>query len=104
MLADQDRIFTNLYGTEPFSLEAARRRGDRPDERLSAMQLASMVGGAKREDRSAPPEVGRGERTTAIVPGCGACAFNKPTGGKRLKSGYPLQRQFAIMRISLHRA
>ena len=28
MLADQDRIFTNLYGWEPFSLDAARRRGD----------------------------------------------------------------------------
>lgn len=28
MLADQDRIFTNLYGTEPFSLDAARKRGD----------------------------------------------------------------------------
>jgi NADH-quinone oxidoreductase subunit F len=28
MLADQDRIFTNLYGTESFSLDAARKRGD----------------------------------------------------------------------------
>ncbi|MDB5491706.1 MAG: NADH-ubiquinone oxidoreductase chain [Micavibrio sp.] len=28
MLADQDRIFTNLYGTESFSLDAARSRGD----------------------------------------------------------------------------
>ena len=28
MLADQDRIFTNLYGTEPFSLDYARKRGD----------------------------------------------------------------------------
>lgn len=28
MLADKDRIFTNLYGWEPASLEAARRRGD----------------------------------------------------------------------------
>jgi NADH-quinone oxidoreductase subunit F len=28
MLADQDRIFTNLYGTEPFSLENAKKRGD----------------------------------------------------------------------------
>ena len=28
MLADQDRIFTNLYGTESFGLEAARKRGD----------------------------------------------------------------------------
>ena len=28
MLADRDRIFTNLYGEEPWNLEAARRRGD----------------------------------------------------------------------------
>ena len=27
MLGDQDRIFTNLYGTEPWNLQAARRRG-----------------------------------------------------------------------------
>ena len=28
MLADKDRIFTNLYGWEPFNLEAAKKRGD----------------------------------------------------------------------------
>jgi NADH-quinone oxidoreductase subunit F len=28
MLRDQDRIFTNLYGDQPWGLEAARRRGD----------------------------------------------------------------------------
>lgn len=28
MLADQDRIFTNLYGTESYGLDAARKRGD----------------------------------------------------------------------------
>jgi NADH-quinone oxidoreductase F subunit len=28
MLRDQDRIFTNLYGEQPWSLDAARRRGD----------------------------------------------------------------------------
>ncbi len=28
MLADKDRIFTNLYGFEPFSLEYAKKRGD----------------------------------------------------------------------------
>lgn len=28
MLADQDRIFTNLYGFESYTLDAARRRGD----------------------------------------------------------------------------
>jgi NADH-quinone oxidoreductase F subunit len=28
MLHDRDRIFTNLYGERPWSLEAARRRGD----------------------------------------------------------------------------
>src|ERR671933_1884067 len=28
MLHDRDRIFTNLYGEEPWNLEAARRRGD----------------------------------------------------------------------------
>ena len=28
MLADKDRIFTNLYGIESPSLEAARKRGD----------------------------------------------------------------------------
>jgi NADH-quinone oxidoreductase subunit F len=28
MLADKDRIFTNLYGTEEFGLKAARTRGD----------------------------------------------------------------------------
>ena len=28
MLADKDRIFTNLYGFQPWGLEAARRRGD----------------------------------------------------------------------------
>jgi len=31
MLADQDRIFTNLYGWESFGLEAAKRRGDWDD-------------------------------------------------------------------------
>ena len=28
MLHDRDRIFTNLYGEQPWNLEAARRRGD----------------------------------------------------------------------------
>jgi NADH-quinone oxidoreductase subunit F len=28
MLDDKDRIFTNLYGTEPFGLAAAKKRGD----------------------------------------------------------------------------
>lgn len=28
MLADQDRIYTNIYGWEPFSLDYARARGD----------------------------------------------------------------------------
>ena len=28
MLADKDRIFTNLYGFEPFNLEYAKKRGD----------------------------------------------------------------------------
>ncbi len=28
MLLDKDRIFTNLYGDQPFNLEAARKRGD----------------------------------------------------------------------------
>ncbi|MCG8504697.1 MAG: NADH-quinone oxidoreductase subunit NuoF, partial [Sphingomonadales bacterium] len=28
MLKDADRIFTNLYGAEPWNLEAARKRGD----------------------------------------------------------------------------
>ena len=28
MLSDKDRIFTNLYGWQPFGLEAARKRGD----------------------------------------------------------------------------
>lgn len=28
MLRDEDRIFTNLYGFEPFNLEAAQKRGD----------------------------------------------------------------------------
>jgi len=28
MLQDKDRIFTNLYGWEPFGLEAAKKRGD----------------------------------------------------------------------------
>ncbi|HFD16329.1 MAG TPA: NADH-quinone oxidoreductase subunit F, partial [Rhodospirillales bacterium] len=28
MLHDRDRIFTNLYGEQPWNLEAARKRGD----------------------------------------------------------------------------
>ena len=28
MLADQDRIFTNLFGTEPYTLDYAKKRGD----------------------------------------------------------------------------
>ena len=28
MLQDRDRIFTNLYGEQPWGLDAARRRGD----------------------------------------------------------------------------
>ena len=31
MLADSDRIFTNLYGFQPWNLEAARKRGDWAD-------------------------------------------------------------------------
>ncbi|WP_426163789.1 NADH-quinone oxidoreductase subunit NuoF [Sandarakinorhabdus sp. DWP1-3-1] len=31
MLADKDRIFTNLYGLQPWNLEAARKRGDWED-------------------------------------------------------------------------
>ena len=31
MLADADRIFTNLYGFQPWNLEAARKRGDWAD-------------------------------------------------------------------------
>ncbi len=31
MLADKDRIFTNLYGFQPWNLEAARKRGDWAD-------------------------------------------------------------------------
>lgn len=31
MLADKDRIFTNLYGTDSFSLKAAKKRGDWTD-------------------------------------------------------------------------
>lgn len=33
MLDDKDRIFTNLYGFQPWSLEAARKRGDWDDTR-----------------------------------------------------------------------
>ena len=36
MLEDKDRIFTNLYGFQPWSLDAARRRGDW-DETASLM-------------------------------------------------------------------
>ena len=28
MLSDKDRIFTNLYGEQPWNLAAARKRGD----------------------------------------------------------------------------
>ena len=28
MLADKDRIFTNLYGYQDFALKAAQKRGD----------------------------------------------------------------------------
>ena len=28
MLKDKDRIFTNLYGWEPFNLKSAKKRGD----------------------------------------------------------------------------
>ena len=31
MLRDEDRIFTNLYGFQPYTLEAARKRGDWDD-------------------------------------------------------------------------
>ena len=33
MLQDKDRIFTNLYGFQPFGLDAARKRGDWGDTR-----------------------------------------------------------------------
>ena len=39
MLADADRIFTNLYGFQPWNLEAARQRGDWADT------AALMAGG-----------------------------------------------------------
>ena len=28
MLADKDRIFTNLYGVQPWNLKSAQMRGD----------------------------------------------------------------------------
>ena len=28
MLADKDRIFTNVYGYQPWNLDAAQQRGD----------------------------------------------------------------------------
>ena len=31
MLADKERIFTNLYGYQPWTLAAARKRGDWDD-------------------------------------------------------------------------
>ena len=31
MLADRDRIFTNLYGFQPWNLQAAQKRGDWDD-------------------------------------------------------------------------
>ena len=44
MLRDQDRIFTNLYGQQPWNLEAARRRGVWDGTRdLLAMDQDSIV-------------------------------------------------------------
>ena len=33
MLADQDRIFTNVYGFQPWNLSSATMRGDWDDPR-----------------------------------------------------------------------
>ena len=54
MLADQDRIFTNLYGFQPWNLEHARQRGDwedtksllagGPDAIIDAMKASGLRG------------------------------------------------------------
>ena len=54
MLEDKDRIFTNLYGFQPWGLEAAQKRGDWDDTR----QLMAIGQDAIIDDRQ----------------GCRACA------------------------------
>ena len=48
MLADKDRIFTNLYGFQPWNLDAARRRGDWADTKaLLAMGPDAIIDAIK---------------------------------------------------------
>ncbi|MEQ1673138.1 MAG: hypothetical protein ABL893_19990, partial [Hyphomicrobium sp.] len=42
MLGDKDRIFTNLYGYQPWTLAAARKRGDWDDTVLDALAAGKM--------------------------------------------------------------
>jgi len=48
VLADKDRIFTNLYGFQPWNLDAARRRGDWADTKaLLAMGPDAIIDAIK---------------------------------------------------------
>ena len=48
MLADKDRIFTNLYGFQPWGLESARKRGDWEDTKsLLAMGPDAIIDAIK---------------------------------------------------------
>ena len=43
MLADKDRIFTNIYGWQPASLAAARKRGDWEDRQSDESRARCCV-------------------------------------------------------------
>ena len=52
MLADADRIFTNLYGFQPWNLDAARKRGDWEDTKsLLALGHDAIVDAIKASGR-----------------------------------------------------
>jgi len=72
MLADKDRIFTNLYGIEHWGLEAAKKRGDWDNTKailekgadwiISEMKESGCAAGVARASR--PASNGRSCRRT----------------------------------------
>jgi len=44
MLADKDRIFTNLYGFQDWSLKAAQARGDWDDTKALLARCPGLAG------------------------------------------------------------
>jgi hypothetical protein len=61
MLADKDRIFTNLYGYQDWRLKAAQKRGDW-DATKKLMESARTRSSTRSRPRACAAAAGRGSR------------------------------------------